>query len=66
VLAVVDAGPLVAAVDTDDADHDRCVEVLHGPGTRISIPSVVVAEATHLIGSRPGARVGARFLVLPL
>lgn len=61
-LAIVDSGPLYAAVDADDADHERCLAALHAPGLRLVIPSLVVAEATYLIASRMDARIEARFL----
>ncbi len=61
-LAIVDTGPLYAAVDADDADHEACVAALRTPGLRLLIPAMVVAEATYLIGSRMGARVEAEFL----
>lgn len=61
-LAVVDTGPLYAAVDEDDADHARCRAALEQPEHRLIIPALVVAEATYLIGTRLGPDVEARFL----
>jgi predicted nucleic acid-binding protein len=61
-LAVVDTGPLYAAVDADDEDHDRCRAALEDASYRIVIPTLIVAEVTYLIGTRLGARVEARFL----
>lgn len=61
-LAVVDTGPLYAAVDLDDQDHARCVAALEQPGLRLVVPALVVAEATYLVGSRLGPEVEARFL----
>jgi predicted nucleic acid-binding protein len=60
--AIVDTGPLYAAVDADDEDHEACVEALRTPGLRLVIPAMCIAEATYLIGSRMGARVEAAFL----
>jgi predicted nucleic acid-binding protein len=60
-LAVVDTGPLYAAVDEDDADHARCRTVLEQAG-RLIIPALVIAEAAYLVGTRLGPRVEARFL----
>jgi len=62
VLAVVDTGPLYAAVDQDDADHARCRAVLQDATRRLVIPALVVAEVTYLIANRLGAGVEARFL----
>lgn len=61
-LAIVDTGTLYAAVDADDADHERCVAALQTSGLRLIIPAMVVAEATYLVGSRMGAQVEAQFL----
>jgi predicted nucleic acid-binding protein len=62
VIAVVDTGPLYAAVDADDADHGPCVSALTAPGVRLVIPAMVVAEASYLVGSRLGPAVEAAFL----
>jgi hypothetical protein len=62
VIAVVDTGPLYAAVDQDDADHEACVAALATPGLRLVVPAMVVAEATYLVGTRLGPRVESAFL----
>ena len=61
-LAIVDTGPLYAAVDADDLDHDRCIAAMSRPGLRLVIPAMVVAEATYLIGTRMGPKTEAAFL----
>lgn len=61
-LAVVDAGPLYAAVDADDNDHSRCIAAMSRPGLRLVIPALVVAEVCYLVGSRLGPQIEARFL----
>jgi predicted nucleic acid-binding protein len=61
-LVVVDTGPLYAVVDEDDADHARCRAVLEQPEHRLIIPTLVIAEATYLIGTRLGPDIEARFL----
>ncbi len=61
-IAIVDAGPLYAAVDADDADHARCVEVLQRTDLDLVVPALVVAEVTFLVGRRMGAEVEAEFL----
>ncbi len=61
-LAIVDTGPLYAAVDADDIDHARCIAAMSRPGLRLVVPAMVVAEATHLVGARMGPRVEAAFL----
>ncbi len=61
-LAIVDAGPLYAAADADDADHDACVAALSTAGLRLVVPAMVVAEATYFVGTRLGPRAEATFL----
>jgi uncharacterized protein len=62
-LVVVDTGPLYAVVDEDDADHARCRAVLEQAEHRLIIPTLVIAEATYLIGTRLGPDIEARFLM---
>ena len=61
-LAVVDAGPLYAAADSDDDDHKRCRAVLARADLRLVIPALVIAEATYFVGRRLGTRAEAAFL----
>ncbi|MDQ3822886.1 MAG: PIN domain-containing protein [Actinomycetota bacterium] len=61
-LAVLDAGPLYAAVDRDDDDHERCVDVLASGDLDVVVPALVVAEVTYMVGRRLGADVEAAFL----
>jgi len=61
-IAVVDAGPLYAAVDADDADHARCVEILKRRDIELVVPALVVAEVAYMIGRRLGPLVEAGFL----
>ena len=61
-VAIVDTGPLYAAVDANDQDHASCVAAMQTAGLRLIIPSLVVAEATYLIGSRMGPNVESSFL----
>ena len=61
-IAVVDAGPLYAAVDADDDDHLRCLEVLQRVDLDLVVPALVVAEVTYLVGRRLGAEVESGFL----
>jgi uncharacterized protein len=61
-LAVVDAGPLYATADADDADHEACRAILSRADLRLVIPALVVAEATYFIGRRLGSRAEAAFL----
>jgi predicted nucleic acid-binding protein len=61
-LAIVDTGPLYAAVDADDGDHDRCRDVLERRDLELVVPALVVAEASHLVGRRLGPSIEAAFL----
>lgn len=61
-LAVVDTGPLYAAVDADDANHERCVRALRTAAFRLVLPAMVVAEVTYLVSTRLRAAVEAAFL----
>jgi uncharacterized protein len=61
-LAVVDAGPLYAAADTDDQDHSACRQALARADLRLVVPALVVAEATYFVGRRLGAAAESAFL----
>jgi hypothetical protein len=61
-LAVVDAGPLYAAADTDDADHAASLAALARPELRLVVPALVIAEATYFVGRRLGPAAEAAFL----
>jgi predicted nucleic acid-binding protein len=61
-IAIVDAGPLYAAVDADDDDHRRCLDVLRRGDLELVVPALVVAEVTYLVGRRLGPAIEAAFL----
>jgi predicted nucleic acid-binding protein len=61
-LAIVDAGPLYAAADADDRDHEACVAALSREELRLVVPALVIAEATYFVGRRLGARAESAFL----
>jgi predicted nucleic acid-binding protein len=62
VIAIVDSGPLYAAVDASDDEHTRCLEVLQHADLELVVPALVVAEVTYLVGRRLGAEIEAAFL----
>jgi uncharacterized protein len=62
VLAIVDAGPLYAAADDDDADHDASVAVLERNDLELVVPAFVIAEATYFVGRALGPTAEATFL----
>ena len=61
-IAVVDSGPLYAAADLDDSDHDEVLATLARDDLQLVVPTMVVAEVTYFIGSRLGAAAEAKFL----
>jgi predicted nucleic acid-binding protein len=61
-IAIVDAGPLYAAVDAGERNHARCVEVMNRRDLEFVVPALVVDEVVHFIGLRLGAAKEAEFL----
>jgi hypothetical protein len=61
-IAIVDTGPLYAAVNVNDENHQPCANVLEDSRLEIVIPALVVAEACYLVGSRLGSATEAEFL----
>lgn len=61
-LAIVDAGPLYAAADSDDRDHAACLATLSRPDLRLVVAALVIAEATYFVGRRLGPATERAFL----
>jgi predicted nucleic acid-binding protein len=61
-LAIVDAGPLYAAADADDQDHEASVAALSRGDLRLVVPALVIAEATYFVGRRLGPQAESQFL----
>jgi len=61
-IAIVDSGPLYAAVDADDDHHLSCLGVLGRVDLDLVVPAMVVAEVTYLVGRRMGPAAEAGFL----
>ncbi|MBH0777371.1 type II toxin-antitoxin system VapC family toxin [Nocardia bovistercoris] len=59
---LVDAGPLYAYVDADDAHHAACLNLLQRHRGPLVVPTLVITEAAYLIGTRLGADAEVRFL----
>lgn len=59
---LVDAGPLYAYVDRDDAHHARCARFLTGFEGTLIIPQLVVTEVCYLLASRLETRAELLFL----
>ena len=61
-LAVVDAGVLVAAADPRDQYHRAVNAVLAHSDLTLAVPVMAIAEATYFIAKRFGPAIEARFL----
>jgi hypothetical protein len=61
-LAIVDAGPLYAAADSDDRDHSASRATLERTDLRLVVAALVVAEATYFVGRRLGPTAERGFL----
>ncbi len=61
-LAIVDAGPLYAAADSDDHDHAASLATLSRPDLRLVVAALAVAEATYFVGRRLGPTAEQAFL----
>jgi uncharacterized protein len=61
-LAIVDAGPLYAAADSDDRDHAASLATLSRADLRLVIPALVIAETTYFVGRRLGPDAERAFL----
>ncbi|MHB8469680.1 MAG: type II toxin-antitoxin system VapC family toxin [Gaiellaceae bacterium] len=62
IAALVDAGPLYAYVDADDARHRDCLALLERHPGPLALPVLVVAEVAYLVGTRLGPDAEVRFL----
>jgi uncharacterized protein len=61
-VLVLDTGPLLAALDTADRDHERCAELVASATEDLVIPTLVLAELDYWCHERLGARVWLEFL----
>lgn len=59
---IVDAGPLYAYLDADDAHHAACLELLATHPGPLVAPQLAVAEVAHLASSRLGPVAEVRLL----
>lgn len=59
---IVDAGPLFAAIDSDDRHHRECRELLETHTGSALVPQLVIAEVAYLVGTRLGAEAEVRFI----
>ncbi|MHB1536788.1 MAG: type II toxin-antitoxin system VapC family toxin [Acidimicrobiales bacterium] len=59
---VVDAGPLYAYVDADDAHHTAALELLETHAGPLIVPTLVITEVAYLLATRLGTDPEVRFL----
>ena len=65
-MILVDAGPLIALLDRDDADHSRCTSALAGLTAPMVSTWPAVTEAMYLLGARGGWPAQQRLWALVL
>ncbi|MGN6090143.1 MAG: type II toxin-antitoxin system VapC family toxin [Actinomycetales bacterium] len=58
----VDAGPLYAYVDADDAHHEASLELLETHPGPLIVPMLVITEVAYLLATRVGPEPEVRFL----
>ena len=61
---VVDTGPLFAAYDRSDADHQRCRELLVSRAEDLLVPEPVIVEFDFLASRRASHAPGAPLVLL--
>jgi uncharacterized protein len=62
VALICDTGPLYAAMDRADADHEICQQLLSASSERLLVPAPVVVELEWLASSRLGPQPFLSFL----
>lgn len=59
---VLDTGPLLAALDAADPDHQRCSSLLSDPGEDLVVPILVLAELDYWCHQRLGSAAWISFI----
>jgi predicted nucleic acid-binding protein len=59
---VLDTGPLLAALDAADRDHDQCATLILDASEDLVVPTLVLAELDYWCHKRLGAHVWLAFL----
>ena len=59
---LVDAGPLYAQIDADDAHHEASSELLQTHPGPLLVPMLVVTEVAQLVASRLGPEAEVRLM----
>ena len=61
-MIVIDTGPLLALMDSDDHHHARCVDWLRTIRVPLLVPAPVLTEVCWLLDRNRGAKAEAVFL----
>jgi uncharacterized protein len=61
-VIIWDTCALIAAVDADDQDHTRCVELMRHTPRPLLVPYPVLTEVCYLLEREQGTRAEAAFL----
>ena len=61
-MLVIDTGPVVAAANRRDDDHEACVELLETYPGPLLLPAPLIGEIGYMLGTRAGAAAEAGFL----
>jgi uncharacterized protein len=61
-MIIWDTSALIAAVDADDQDHTRCVELMRHTPRPLLVPYPVLTEVCYLLEREQGTRAEAAFL----
>lgn len=59
---VVDAGPLISAIDADDAAHSLGAALVHQAGVDLLVSDMVLAEVDYMVRSRLSGHAARTFL----
>jgi predicted nucleic acid-binding protein len=55
-IVLLDTGPIVALLDRDQPEHERCMAALHTPGVTMVTCDAVITEACFLLRRLKGAQ----------
>jgi predicted nucleic acid-binding protein len=61
VALVLDTGPVLAAIDANDPDHDRCMALLNDSREALVVPVPVLGELDYWLRKRFDVRVWLTF-----
>lgn len=59
---ILDTGPLLAALDAADPDHELCAKLISEAGEELVVPGLVLAELDYWCHQRLGTRAWLTFL----